>query len=368
MSEWASRLSRRIEELVASSDDNVDEPMRDGLAGLERALVATRGEVSALRADLADLRDTVTVFVGRSNDDAESATAALRSQVESLVADVRRTGQENSAAAGARDEAVRRAVNESRDVVEERIAALEDGVATLSDRLEALARDGVSEASDRLAKLVEHVRTLPESLASRFPDLTVLEAATVRELADLRGDLADALEEIRDRITAQVAELGAGQTTDLLDRLDEGNAVVARRVAELTGPISAVAASSTDTEERLAHLEELAAGIQRELSAVSSEWSSRTTAVVEQAREAGETAAHAVEESAHHAAAEFEERVAELLGESRGEIATVLGESRQAIAADLGEAREGLTRDLTEARDRVAGQLTEVRENTTALV
>src|SRR5256885_1251075 len=230
MSEWESRLYRRIEELVASSDDYYDDQSRDDLLGLERALANTRGEVSAIRADLAALRDAVTVLVGKATDDSESAIAGLRRQVDSV---------------------------------------------------------------------------------------------TAREMADLRGDLADALEEVRDRISTQVAS----QASDLLDRLDEGNAVVTRRVTELSGPVTAVAASTTDTEERLSHLEELATGIQRELSAVSSEWSSRTTAVVEQARTAGEAAAAAVEESSQNAAAEFEERVTELLSESRSEIAAVLAEA-----------------------------------------
>src|SRR4051794_9574968 len=287
MSEWESRLYRRIEELVASSDDYYDDQSRDDLLGLERALANTRGEVSAIRADLAALRDAVTVLVGKATDDSESAIAGLRRQVDSLTAAIRRQSEDDTTAAGRSSEAVQQAVSEARDVVEERIAVLEDGIATLSDRLEALARDGVLETHDRLAKLIEAVRGLPESVASRVPDASALEAVTTREMADLRGDLADALEEVRDRISTQVAS----QASDLLDRLDEGNAVVTRRVTELSGPVTAVAASTTDTEERLSHLEELATGIQRELSAVSSEWSSRTTAVVEQARTAGEAAA-----------------------------------------------------------------------------
>src|SRR4051812_14990652 len=119
MSEWESRLYRRIEELVASSDD--DDPSRDHLLGLERALASTRGEVSAIRADLAGLRDAVTVLVGKATDDSDSAIAALRGQIDSLTAVMRRQSHDDTSAAGQRSDAVQRAVSEARDVVEQRI-------------------------------------------------------------------------------------------------------------------------------------------------------------------------------------------------------------------------------------------------------
>src|SRR2546423_6685508 len=101
MSEWESRLYRRIEELVASSDDD---DYSDGssvdIANLQRLLTDTRDEVSAVRADLAGLRDAVTFLVGSATDESETAIAALRTDVESLTSEVRRRGEDTAAAAG----------------------------------------------------------------------------------------------------------------------------------------------------------------------------------------------------------------------------------------------------------------------------
>src|SRR3954468_9181425 len=129
MTQWESRLYRRIEELVASTDDDYyNGGARLEVADLENAVAATRGEVSAVRAELSGLRDSVTVLLGSVTDDTETALTGLRAQLEKLTSELRRYAGDNSAAT-ATTEAMQRAVTEARDGLDERLAVLEDGLA-----------------------------------------------------------------------------------------------------------------------------------------------------------------------------------------------------------------------------------------------
>src|SRR5436305_13374889 len=98
MSEWESRLYRRIEQLVGSADDESDGGAVVNVTEIERALVETRSDMRTIHAELADVRQALLRLGEASNP-----------------------------------EAVQRAVGEARDVLEERLAVLEDGMATLSD-------------------------------------------------------------------------------------------------------------------------------------------------------------------------------------------------------------------------------------------
>ncbi|MDX6285658.1 MAG: Stringent starvation protein [Frankiales bacterium] len=345
MTEWETRLHRRIEELVASADDDDQAESartRAELAELRSdiadALEAVRDRLAdnlgSLRGDLSGLRDAVTVLLGAVSDNQDSGR-----------------------------DLVQQSIGEARDLLEERLATLEDALESLSDRLEALARDGVTETSDRLGSIVESMRLLPAQVAESTDDtavreaLTELAAAVDRGLADLgsrlsiavaetgaadrthvetelvalRADLADALEEVRDRLNDNLGQRVTQQTGDLLDRLDEGIAVLGRRLGELAEPVSATAAVVASNDERLGTVEESIGEMHEELTAISSEWSSRTTAVVEQARAAGEAAADAVGERAQAAIATVEENIGAILEENRAENAETSKEARALV-------------------------------------
>lgn len=87
-----------------------------------------------------------------------------------------------------------RAIGAADDAVEARLAAIEDTLDGLAERFEALTRDAAMNAGVRFGALETRLERLHAAVVEGFG----------AELASLRGDLADALEEVREQVEATV--------------------------------------------------------------------------------------------------------------------------------------------------------------------
>src|SRR3954466_7615366 len=115
VSEWETRLYRRIEEIVAAADDDFyDSAQTQEVAGLHQAFASARSEVAGIRADLAGLRDAVTVLIGSATDDYDAGISALRADVESLTSQVRRLPEAGAGPADGGRDLVQEAIGEAR--------------------------------------------------------------------------------------------------------------------------------------------------------------------------------------------------------------------------------------------------------------
>jgi hypothetical protein len=86
------------------------------------------------------------------------------------------------------------------DAVEARLAAIEDSLDGLAERLEALMRNAAADGSERFSRLESRLERLHAAVVEGFGT----------ELASLRHDLADALDEVRDQVESTV---GAANST-----------------------------------------------------------------------------------------------------------------------------------------------------------
>ena len=351
MSEVSFDLVRRIEQLAQHA--RADE-------------AAAAAGVDALRGDLTALRSEVRL---------------LRTDVGSLTTSAR--------------------AEEHRSSLEERLAALEDALAGLSEQVEALAREGAHETTDRLVTLADDLVTLRErqdtlagsvssalgqlgatvdrslgtlssSLSGAVADSREVQGAHVdaavarlagelsnelptrpyleEELAALRNDLADALEEVREKIeghtdrNAQGIEAALGAHRDAL-----AAQVAADRLSGLTTAIEglradsqAAAASAAATAARLDGVDSSLEETSAILAALRSEWSKRTAEVVRDARTAGEAAVAAMQE-----------RFDETLAEVRGSLDNNVALFREALTHTV-SAVEDARAELTDGTERLS--------------
>src|SRR5206468_2103910 len=84
---------------------------------------------------------------------------SLSGRVDTMAADLRRTLSAGLGQATAGSRAAETAWSEARSALEERLAAIEDTVDGLAERLEAQARDSANHAEQRLTALHDQVAT-----------------------------------------------------------------------------------------------------------------------------------------------------------------------------------------------------------------
>jgi chromosome segregation ATPase len=196
VTESDTRLFRRIEELAALADD--DDGHSTELAELRHAVSATHTGLASVRSDLAALRDAIAAL-GRAIPGPDAVKAAIGEPIGSV-----------------------------RDALEERLAVIEDGVAGLSDQLEVLARDSAAATTS----------SVREHLAG--------------EIDSLRGDLADALEEVGGRVITT----GADHAATLRGELATQGTAIGKAVKDATVPLDALAKTqATHTEAQAKHTE-----------------------------------------------------------------------------------------------------------------
>jgi hypothetical protein len=93
------------------------------------------------------------------------------------------------------------------DAVEARLAAIEDTLDGLAERLEALLRDAATDGTDRLSGLETRLDRLHAAVVEGFG----------LELSSLRNDLADALDEVRDQVESTVSTAHSTMAATLTD-------------------------------------------------------------------------------------------------------------------------------------------------------
>src|SRR3954452_8926421 len=479
-------LLRRIEELAAQAGDD-DAPEGPILAaafwGLREEIGALRSDLTSLRADVTAVRGSVDANIGRIAGDVaatrseagqavgrhaelgervdglaevldgvaaalpgvreelaqlpagtEALDATLRrieetllTRVDTAAGDLRRTISTGLTQASAGSRAAEVAANDTRSVLEERLAAVEDTIDGLAEGLEAVTRDSIGTATEHIRAVDRNLGSLGESLSealtsghgatrdhvdsvsgqlrdtveaafgvldsrlSRDRDstegalaslsgfleafqqntetrleeletaiaggLTAARDAMIAEIAPaidqlteangdtrrlledevsaLRGDLADALEEVRDRISTLLTtstesitgaleeqrtaftETGRMLREDVLDRVEESRADVLSSLDELRAGVSSAVRAGEDTGGRLRELAEVIGSLYATIGELRIEWDARSEAAVVSAREAAEAAT-----------AEFRAEVDVMMANARGAM------DRQTAAVD----------------------------------
>ncbi|MBW3646841.1 MAG: hypothetical protein KY440_03565 [Actinobacteria bacterium] len=183
-------LVRRVAELSTRLDGvggRVDD-VRNGLPGLSR-----------------ELREGLEQIPVRTSSRLDELTTQLEQlvgdRVEGAATDIRRTmtaalDRETQTTAQARA-----AVEDTRGALESRLAVLEDTLDGLSERIEALARDGASTTTERLERLAQSVEGLDRRVAEEGRDSTELLVDRVGEvtgtrLAELENTLFDRIADV----------------------------------------------------------------------------------------------------------------------------------------------------------------------------
>jgi hypothetical protein len=277
--EHPDALARRIEQLAAALPEGTAEAPRE--AELVEGL---RAEMGALRAELGAVR-------------AQSGAQVQRSDV---------------------------GLDDLRGALEGRLALLEDALDGLSERIEALARDGASTTTSMLSGLDATIRRLPAVLAARDEEL----------LASLRSDREQAA---RDRETTQELALAVRSTLDALSSaLVDEDARAARQRAALDAGLDRVRTQVT-TE---------LAGVRRDLAAQLATQTAAQTTALGMRLEALTSAASAT----GTALQELRSDLLTSVGELREQVATTSAGTTSATAElqTLTAASETLRRDLDE--------------------
>src|SRR5206468_2771608 len=128
------------------------------------------------------------------------------------------------------------------------------------------------------------------------------------EVSALRGDLADALEEVRDRISTLLTDSSQAITgaleeqrtsftetarvlrEDVLDRVEESRADVLATLDELRAGVSSADRAGQESGGRLRELAEVIGSLYATIGELRIEWDARSEAAVASAREAAEAA------------------------------------------------------------------------------
>src|SRR4051795_3361623 len=335
-----------LEERLAAVEDTID-GLAEGLEAVTRDSIGTATEqIRAVDRNLGSLGESlgeaVTSGHGATRDHVESVSGQLRDTVE--------------AAFGVLDSRLGRA----RDTTEGALASLsgfleafQQNTETRLEELETAIGGGLTAARDAI--LAE--------IAPAIDQLTEANGDTRRLLEDevsaLRGDLADALEEVRDRIstlltTSSESITGAleeqrttfTETTrvlreDVLDRVEESRADVLSSLDELRAGVSSAARAGEDTGGRLRELAEVIGSLYATIGELRIEWDARSEAAVASAREAAEAAT-----------AEFRAEVDVMMANARGAM------DRQTAAVDETAATlNGGVARLVTARESLLGYL-----------
>jgi hypothetical protein len=174
-----------------------------------------------------------------------------------------------------------RPATSSDDAIEARLAAIEDTLDGLAERFEALTRDAAMDAGLRFAALETRIERLHDAMIDGFSDAktrlvdelggamsrleqtnTAVRATFGADVTALRGDLADALEEVRGQVESTIGTANSsiaatleqhGTTThEVLEAVQtEVRSGLADMSRSLTGQASVIRGATGDGAERL---------------------------------------------------------------------------------------------------------------------
>jgi hypothetical protein len=345
-------LAERFEALARDSAMDAGER----LASLDDRLSALAQSLQAERTAAALHREQTTAAAqeqsGALDEWAEAVRGGLEELSEAVTGSLGSLGTTLTGASASARDAERRhleaLVNELSQTVEEAFAAISEQVETysapLDGRLQDLHHSVLDGFGGARARLIEEL----SGTISRLEQANSATRATVAtELTELRGDLADALDEVRERVETTVS--GANESID--STLEEHHAAS----ASLRDGIAAAALHSKDSGERVSDLHEVVTRLDGTLSDLQSDWRPQVDAVVAQGRAAAQGVLEEVK-------AEVDAALAEMTTSLRNQVAAIsdvtgslgggtdrLVGAGQALLAYLGERDRWLERE----RDRV---------------
>jgi prefoldin subunit 5 len=384
-------LLRRIEELAAQAgDDSPEAPvLAAALAGLREEIGSLRADLTSLRADLAAVRTSVDANIGRLAGDVSAGRAeaggfadrnahlgerveelaavldgvaaalpvlraelaqlpegtaglenslrhleeTLLSRVDTAVGDLRRTVSTGLTQASAGGRAAEVAANDTRSVLEERLAAVEDTIDGLAENIEAVTRDSIGTAT-------QHIRQVDASLGSIGESLT---DAVVSGHGETREHVENLAMQLRDIVELAFAGLDS--------RLSRDRDTAAGGVATLSGFLEAFQSS---TEVRLEELEgAIGSGLTEARDALLAE----LTATIEQLTQANGDTRRLVEDETGALRADL----ADALEEVRDRISTLMIDSSESITGALDEQRTTFADTARVLREDVLDRVEESR-------
>jgi DNA-binding protein HU-beta len=337
-----SDLLQRLEAL-ASQVETDDQPVLGGGPVMAASLTSLLSEVSAMRSDL----------------------DAVRGQLG---------GPGVAMVSGAPE-----------DVVEERLAAIEDSLDGLAERFEALARDSAMDAGERLASLDDRLAALANAVqaeratAAEHRERTALvmqeQSSTLDEWAEA---VRSGLEQLGEAVTSSLGSLsasvagstsGAGEfdrrhlealVVELSQTVEDSFGSVRDQIESFQGPLDgrieelhhAVLDGFGSARARL--VEEISGTIDCLEQANAA---TRTTVETELVELRGDLA---------DALDEVRERVEATVAGASESIATTVGGVDQSVAASLAEATESMATTLTGAHEAMATTLLDTNESLTS--
>lgn len=405
-------LSRRIEQLAALAGDEPDATgsgtavasLRGELAGLRADLAALRGEVGSVRTDIDGLAGRITgsVAANRTETGTLSSTVAdlvnridvvgvrvdeVKSDLPLLVREVRdglalvpvRTGAKFDELAGKLGESigtrvdavageVRRTVaaalereadnaaatrglmSEARSALESRMAVVEDALDALSERLEALLRDGAHTTRDQLRELDGSLTGLEQRVDAASGEQVERIVARLQGVIEHRLDnfsavLADATRTRNEQLRRELL--------DMLTRASSEQESTRNQVAVLVDAVQLAAAEQVVATTALiggtaASLAEVREDIQTELDDVAE----RLLVTVADLRAQQDAQVVSLEARA--------ERVAFLVSASTGSVQTALDDLNNRFGDATRSTHEALLDRLGEHHSTVTGRLADV--------
>jgi hypothetical protein len=335
-------VGRLVAEITAAKADTADVARRQvelttGIADSARSLADLRGATSSLQVALDSLPGGASSLDSALTRLEETVAA----RVDTVGADLRRSLTAGLAQTAAGTRAAESAAHDTRTAIDERLAAIEDTVDELAERLEALTRDTVGAATDRIAEVETGIRSLTEGALARQADaqdewaqsisaaLGDLATAVDHNLGSLGESLTEAVHSTREserghveRVVGEVrSAVGA-----LEERLVQGRDTVAAEIAAVVGFLEGFQES---TESRLEEMRAALAGGLRDARAGLVEELDQT---IGDLREANEGSRRIVEAE---------------VASMRGDLADALDEVRQRIAANLDQSAETISATVT---------------------
>jgi chromosome segregation ATPase len=312
--------------------------LRSRLDAVTEAVGDIKGLLPELRAALARQPDQVAavqVAVGRLDE-------ALANRIETLAGDLRRTLSAGLTQATAGSRAAEAAWTQVRSETDERLAALEDTLDGLAERLEATTRDSFTNTDERLDRVEERLRHL---VGTALPE-------TVDAQAQWADEVRDALGEVASAVDRSLGSLGTSLTDAVRMSREDERSHVNTLVAGLSDALGEAVAG---LEQRLALTRDATMAADADLRGFLESFQASTVERLDDVR--GALAGGLAEARAG---------LVEELRSTLEALETANAGSRRVVEDEVVALRGDLADALEEVRDRIATTVTRADDDITA--
>jgi DNA-binding protein HU-beta len=403
-------IASRLEALADQAAVD-DEPGLSVGPVLAASLAGLRHELGALRGDLETMRADIVAQVGRSvpagessaggssgvaDDAIEERLAAIEDTLDGLAERFEALARDSAMDAGERlaslDERIaglaesmaaeRAAAAEHRDASD---AATQEQAASLDEWAEAV-RGGLQDLGEAVTnslgslsasvtggtpnrdpdqrqlagRIEELAQSLEAAIAAGFEQGTASTRAGIEaDLAGLRGDLADALDEVRERVEATVTNANESIVASLEDHQSAS--------AGLRDGLASVAQHAQDHDVAVGGLQETVARLDATLAELQRDWRPQVDAVVAESRAAAQTAVAEVRAEMTAALADMQSATNASLAELGASTSASLAELGSSTSASLAQFDAASSASLGELRASLAGQVAAIGDVTGSL-